>query len=1252
MRLSALEIVGFKSFADKTVLRFKPGISALVGPNGCGKSNLADAILWALGEQSPKLLRSERMEDVIFNGTETRKPLGLAEVTLTFSDLEGALPGPYSAYSEISISRCLYRNGDCDYTLNKSPARLKDIRELLIDAGAGYRAHNIIEQGKVDSLVSASPQQMRELVEEAAGIAKYRLRKAEALRKIDATEQNLARVRDIITEVRRQIQSLDRQARKAEKYKRMREELKGLELQAAHAEWTQWSHTLAGLLREEAALQEEAASQETERVGLDTRQAEGRLYLAQKEQDLGRIQNQIFEVETAIQHQTGKIETIRAQQQQWRETDTRTAREIGEIQEQQTRLTSEEASLQRQQEEIEQTLPDQETRQAAQQGQIAGLERDLTQKGSDLEQERRRSFEHAGRLSQAKNNLTHIGARQTDLQRRKERGVLERAEIDRKKVAARTEHTVLAGRLIETRQRHTEHLTEQTALSAHLADLETTVKNEENHLSELKQEWAKASALLSSREGFYRTPAEGGMPRNAGNTPNISQPQSDVGEMRAPVSVADVLDVPAAYEMAIESVLEGRLRGRVADDHAQIAPWAASLSRAQNGRGIFVLRAPRISPQSSAAFHEEIAHAEGVVGRAVDVISFHPDYTAAVRSLLGDVVIVSDFNAARRLWEKNESAWTWVTLQGEVMAASGTVAAGRPGEAGLLELKREIRILTQQCARIKGEMAALEARIVASCAARQQAQSKITALAQTVRALEIQQVSQQKDLAALASECERLEKAAELLAVEQTQWETEAQEMLAARAREEEIAAQQQALAAQAEAAVGVRQAALVAARAHLDAAREEGVQLKLSVSSLKEKQGYLQEQRAGIARTRMALEERLVEKKRLRVSLREQDQAGDAESQTLSEKIARAATQREQYVAQKQGVALEHAALRQAFAEMETTMAALRVAMVRTQKRLQEKAVARVEADLTRQKTREAILTHYQIDLALHSPVDSHGANLTAPSDTPDTSQPQGVIGEEAQADLPPVEATTQADDVTLDAAAHTPVITPQMRERVVTLRRTLDEMGPVNMGAIEEYQELEGRHQFLTAQEGDLTASLEGLKEAITKINATTKGLFVDTFHALNAKFQEVFAAFFGGGRAELVMLDEAHPLETGLDLQVEPPGKKPRAVSLLSGGEKALTAISLLFATFLIHPGPFCLLDEIDAPLDDENTRRFTQALTRMSDRIQFIVITHNKRTMEVADVLYGVTMEEPGISKMVSVNLCGIERARTPVLAAAG
>ena len=1179
MRLKKLEIFGFKSFFDKTIVTLQPGINAIVGPNGCGKSNLADAILWVLGEQSAKNLRGEKMEDVIFNGTEQRKALGMAEVSLTFGDIDNELPGPYAPYAEITVSRRLFRSGESEYLINKTPCRLKDIRDLLIDTGAGYRAHTIIEQGKVDDLISASPMQRREIVEEAAGIAKYRLRKAEALRKLEATEQNLTRVRDIIGEIKRQINSLDRQARKAEKYQKLREELRALELWVARAEWDQWSGTRELLEQEEKGLQETAAAEGHRLAGLDLKQAEVKLALTEQEQALSQIKTQVFEIEGKIQRLEGRIETIRAQRKEWSETEARNQQEIGEIRQAEATLKAEEEALGTEREEIERDQPERERLLAERQEEANRQEEALNREIARLEQEKVVLFELASRLTQANNNLLHIERRKEDLIKRKGRGAQELEAVQGKKQTIEETAGRLKEALEQTRQILSEKSAAQTAAANRLRETETEIKVRTTRLTEAKEAWAALAAQLASREGFYK-----GL-LGPGTESLLVQLQGIHG------MVADLLDVPAPYEKAIEAVLENRLRGIIVEGPAEIQQGIAHLRQTQMGRGTFLPRRPRVHGAGAAPIE---AGQDGVIGRAVDLVPSREGYDALVNALLGEVVLVRDLDVAFQCWNTASAATVWVTLQGEVLDPVGSVTGGERSETGLLEQKREIKSLSDQMDRLQDEIRRVEGEIAQSQETLQTTRQEIEMLTSEIRSLEIQQLHDQKDHSTSLIEIDRLQNALQTVLFEQEEGSKEEQELRLQEEGERNRIAEAQRLKGEKEAEIVRQQEQVEALRRSLGGMKEEVVRLKMEVASLKERHRHLLEKRDRVRRAQEELAQRFQEKERLIASLKEKWQAAETEEAERTTAISQADAEREEKVALIREKTETHAAILAQLQQVEQEIHQLRAQLDQTQKSLQERALRKIEAQMTQEKIREAIFMNYQIEIA------------------------------EA---VPPPPAATDEGEWTFD----------QARDRAAALRRSLDEMGPVNIGAIEEYRELETRYQFLTAQETDLTTSMESLRQAIAKINKTTQSLFVDTFHLLNEKFKAVFVSFFGGGKAELILLDEAHPLESGIEMIAQPPGKKPRSITLLSGGEKALTAISLLFATFLIHPSPFCLLDEIDAPLDEENTRRFTQAVGNMSQQTQFIVITHNKRTMEIADVLYGVTMEETGLSRLISVDL---------------
>ncbi len=1172
MRLRSLTIVGFKSFLDKTVVAFEPGISAFIGPNGCGKSNLADAILWTLGEQSPKALRSDRMEDVIFNGTQSQAAIGMAEVSITLTDVEGQLPPPYATYSEIGISRCLYRSGECDYAINGVPVRLKDVRDLLIDAGVGYRAHNVIEQGKVDRLILASALQRREIVEEAAGITKYRLRKVEALRKLDATEQNLLRVRDIVSEVKRQMNALDRQAKKAEKYRKLNAEFTTLAVHAAARAWQTWKHVLEGLDRDESAGRAQMLGLETELSSALLQQTEARLALTDKETALSGMQNQLFQIDTDIRRLEDRIETGRAQRKEWHDLGMRIGKELQEIQSTEVTLAAELSQIVQEEKEGAVRLLAQESALAKEDADTLQLERETALERSDLDRDRQALFRYTSSLTQAQNSQVHLQARLSDLLRQKERGVLEGTEVRQKLETYEAEMAARSDRLSLLAQTHA-----QTA-AAHMAAL-TQAREAEAHLTTLRPARTHTQASLSettaqaaSREGFYR-----GMLPSA--PPALSTAPSPVGEI-----VADLLDVPVVYEAAIEAVVENRLRGVVFSNHTEVQQWMEFLRASDVGRATLFPRTPRL-PQAIPR-----VTGEGILGSALSHVSCRPGYESLAALLLDGVVIVSDFSVALRYWADAPHVRAWVTLTGEVLDTAGTVSAGK--QSGILEQKRELAALSTAVKSLRDELQGFNEQVEREEMTLRAAQRTIETVSQALRAIETEQMLLRKDDAVAQTERLRLQGVLGRLVSEASEQDAEEAALMDRIKNEAGQIVEQQRLFSEKETHLHEREARLDAYQRALSTLKEKGTELKLITASLQERGRHLHEKMAQIVKSQETLRRRFVEKGAEQATLSSRADATVAEEARRVVEIGGKSLERERHLGLQRALQAEQTTLLEWVQSADQAIAACRTRIGQAQKVLQDVALSRLEAEMTQRKIEETTLANHGVDVAR----------------------------------LPEPEEEAAGDE---DVA----------RERMATLRAALNDLGEVHVGAISAYQELSERFEFLTAQESDLVVSVEGLKAAIVKINATAVGLFVDTFHRMNEKFQEVFTTFFSGGSAALVLLDEAHPLESGIELLVQLPGKKSRSIGLLSGGEKALCAISLLFATFLIHPGPFCLLDEVDAPLDEENTRRFAGALQKMSERIQFIIMTHNKRTMEASDVLYGVTMEEPGLSKLVSVRLRG-------------
>lgn len=1181
MHLKRLEIVGFKSFFDHSTLSFKPGVTAVVGPNGCGKSNIADAIQWALGEQSAKTLRGERMEDVIFNGTERRKPLGMAEVSLTFSGLSGELEGPLAPYREINITRRLYRSGESEYLINKTPCRLKDIRELLIDAGVGYHAHTIIEQGKVDALLNASPMERREIIEETAGIAKYRLRKTEALRKLEATDQNLARVRDIIGEVRRQMNSLDRQAKKAERYKRIMAEIRELDLRVAIADWKT-------LRREETDLSDQethvADALQGEKSGLALTEGEEqqvKLEQTEKQSKINTLRQEVFDKEGQMQRLESRIELLRSQSLSWREEADRISEELTKHAEDKERLKKKEEEAQKELASVSGELQHHES--VLQEGleRVAHLEEQIQERIQGVERERQELFEVVSNLTQQKNSLYHLKLREEELQRRSVQGSREKEEVFHAQEVLRVRFSQAAQRQGVQRERLTKIEGEKGDILQKLQWVEEQLKEYDSRLSGLREARVEKKGALASLQSFYnglwQTNAEGHKP--------LKEAVEGVHGM-----VIDLIEVPSQMERAIEAVLDSRLRGVIVEGSHTIRQAVAHLKENASGREVLIPRQPRCREEMPFP----LGPTEEILGIATRLISPRPGYEAVVEHLLGRVLIVKDLDVAFKIWEDSPIPGLMVTLDGEVIDPGGMVLGGKGSGEGLLEQKRAIRTLEEEIVELNGKIDLLEPELERLHANKQSHLEEIDRLSELLKQGEIEQATQKHDLESLQGEQSRLQ---ERLSVLRAEAEAEEAEIVGLSTEISDTAAtaerlQQEQL--QREQGLHSLQAALDQDQQSSKAGSEEATRHRVVVASQLERREHLIESCHRLQQEEVERSAREEDRREQQKGLLERLATAELEAESAAGSMRTVAQEREETVLNLRQESESLAEFQQKIKDLEDLERTRRKKIEELQEEMNRLHLGKTDLSLRRQQLEESIHQQYQL-----------------------------VLGEIAQQSVP----QEDAKEIPLEEA----------KEKTITLKQQVSEMGPVNIGAIDEHKELEERHRFLSEQESDLSRSMNDLHEAINKINKTTRTLFIETFNALNERFAEVFASFFGGGTAELSLLEEDKPLESGVEILVQPPGKRLRGATLLSGGEKALTAISLLFASFLIHPSPFCLLDELDAPLDDENTRRFSQALQRMSEKIQFIVVTHNKQTMEIADLLYGVTMEEFGISKMVSVRL---------------
>ncbi|MBI1824127.1 MAG: chromosome segregation protein SMC [Nitrospirae bacterium] len=1189
MLLKKLELLGFKSFCDKTTIQFQPGVTAVVGPNGCGKSNIADAILWVLGEQSAKTLRGEKMEDVIFNGTENKKSLGLSEVNLTLGDIStGQLSGDFSEYQEITITRRLYRSGESDYLINKIPCRLKDIRDLLIDTGAGAKGHTIIEQGKVDEILNSSPGRRREIIEETAGIAKYKIRRNEALRKLDSTQQNLLRVRDIMAEVKKQMNSLDRQARKAERYQVVYKEMRRLELALSVFEGKTLESSATTLKKELTEYENRLISIQTRLTQTDLKIEQLRLQIAGKEGELNRLNQTVNEKEGELQKKEGRLALLDSQTTEWREQACQAVIEKGrdqshfeELELKKLVLLKEEAALHGLLNERAQLLKEQE-------------ERDYAL----VEKVNRHRIEYETTHSNLNQLITDLGAISARMATQSSR----REEVHKRLEKAKEECEEVHQLYLQSKQLEEEEFKRSAQVTESCDEKNLALSKLDEEIRQLQSEIQLAQQVLSERkEALHSTRARFEslvdlQKKRAGYLQGIRAllKAEEGGELASPLlgTLADCIEVKPEFEKAIESVLNERLQGILIDSPEEAIRLIQFLKDRTLGKGLFLIRD---HAKQSVPEWDEIN--DQILGSAMSMVTVRPGFEKVVEGLLRQVVIVTDMEVASRLWGEKRGLFTFVTLEGEVFGASGTIRGGSKdnGGEGLLQRQREMRERQIEVNDLKAEILLLEEKCGRFQAVSAKSSEERKELDSSLHQLDIEKATQLKQIEKHKHDCERLsqrelqyrqelEQGEEIL----TQIDREYQLLL------EERVVKEQSRSRLDESITGLKEA-LQLSMEEKEQAGSRLTEIKIEINTLKNQAIHLGFNLKGLETSQTDTRAKIAMKEEICVNLANKEKTAHQEKELILLAISEELVSLDALKSGKSRLVEEHGELAGMLRSEEEGFRLNRKEIDEVSKRKNELDLKWTEIRLKKEHLDEFIQLHYQKSLA------------------------EALEGEYEELDW------------------------ELSRTNLSELKQKIDQIGPVNITAIDEFKELEERFKFLSSQEADLTQSVDSLQEAIQKINKTTRTLFNETFVTLNQKFMEVFVSFFEGGKAEMILLDDGNPFESGVDIIVQPPGKKVRNVSMLSGGEKALTAIALLFASFLIHPSPFCILDEIDAPLDEENIRRFTTVLRKMTGHSQFIVITHNKRTMEIADILYGVTQEDPGISKLISVRMNQAEQS---------
>ena len=1178
MYLKQLDIVGFKSFADKTRLTFEPGMIAIVGPNGCGKSNVSDAIRWVLGEQRPTALRCTKLADVVFNGTDTRKPLGLCEVSILFADCEKELG---TEYDEVTVTRRVYRDGSGEYFINKVRCGLKDVKRLFMGTGIGTTSYSVMAQGQIDQILSSKPEDRRAVFEEAAGITKFKADRKEAIRKIEQTEQNLLREADVLREMKRQIGSLQRQVGKAQKYKELRDEVRGLDIYVSRNKIRTFD--LALELNAAKRVETDALIEEAMRAVAEAEEAGRRLHqeIHAAEERLGALASEAAAAEAGYRRAQEMIAVNTQRITEYRAFSDRDGREIADA-----KRLLEEAEMQLESLEQKATLLETGVERATAELDAAQAAFDASQKMIDslrfaLQTGRSESAACDRRATEIRDTIAKLEYEAREAILKKERLSSEEAQLKEAVAASDANIADVAARLETAQTREAELSASVEAKTAETETFRRDVENLRANFGRMQSEAAAKEAELN-----YLNDARDAAAAFSAGAQALLEDKLGLPAGTVLGSLADRFDAPADYRIALEASLRSWLDAVVVKDAAAAATAIEALVKGKAGSARIVC----LEGKASAPSSEEKPKGE----RLIEAVQVEVAFAAAAEALIGNVWVVEEETTPP------PEGFVFVTKSGVVRRADGTCEVWQPGTAAASPLSRKMLLSETRKA-----LDALRTQIAEGEATLSTAAEKSARLAEELRNLQ-EQLSEARRVAAQAQgEHVSLVRDAGQLKARLESVSAALAEVLSANADGDAKRAQ---LAEELEATVAKRDALLDEITRKQDELIEQETTNAEKSRLLTEKRvaaGQMESELAFTSRQREDVERRKGELEKT-VAGRENGIKGYQESiarlteetvelqatlEPLQEKFADVRARTDEERAKREGL---NAQLAQSDADVSAKRASLDGARD-TKSKLE---VAATESTMLRQNLYDHLSQEYGLDA-------------------------QQVMREpdpEFKGEPPPPE---------------------QLEAKVNDINARIAALGPVNMVAIDEFRELEERYTKEKAQEADLLAAKAQILELITDLNGKSSELFKTTFEKANENFQKMFTKLFNGGEARLVLLEnEEDPLECGIDIIARPPGKRPQSVTLLSGGERTMTAVALLFAIFRIKPAPFTMLDELDAALDDANIGRFVEALKEFLDRSQFLIITHNQHTIAGSDLVYGVSQQEKGVSRVISMKLSDI------------
>jgi chromosome segregation protein len=1238
MFLKSLDIYGFKSFADKTRFEFAKGVTGIVGPNGCGKSNVVDAIRWVLGETSAKALRGGEMADVIFNGSEKRKKMGMAEVTLTMADCEVALK---TDYNEVSITRRVFADGKSEYLINNTRCRLRDIGELFMDTGIGRSSYSIMEQGKIDMLLSAKPEDRRQVFEEAAGITKSKKEKKEALRKLEYTEGNLLRVSDVLAEQDRRMNSLKRQVSKARRYQALAKDVTILDTHLSHRLWQRLTAERAELLTSLSSLFKNRDAIETDLPQNEAAVVNARDKAQALDAELSGLRQRLSDKKNAISAAKSRVAF----------NDERKGELAERLERNEKDIASTDSNLVEQQETLQQSqaaLQDLESRIAGKESQAQEriqASTGLAKERQEVENELRRARAEANSTQQIiASSQAKIESALSQMEGNKER----MKQLEEESERLRTEQ-------IKTVAERDQFITFLEDHQKTLPGLEEAREKTQREFEEVRgsldiarkaaSEANRAYSQRSSRLDVLKQLVESGEGLEKG-TQAVLRGLNDPDLIKPGISglLGAQLKAPDDYAVAVEAALSQYLQAIIVRDE-ELAD--SIIERLVDGKkGIAAILPESLLPPSKGSQMEALP--EGASAWALDVVTVESKFIGLMESLLAQVLVVPNRTTALKL-RKDYPDLTFVTQIGETLTPEGVLRGGSSGgkDNSLLKRRNEIEALIIEVKKLAEAEKAAEQNILDCEARTKELREELEQAKDRLQRHRVEDSTLQGQLKLAKREADAIESK-----VANNKWEREelggrektatdsrsALENGLARARERLTALEDDSRKLSGRVEESIKRE---------NEAREQTNEARTALAVEKQARDSAAREQDPMSRRIRELAELNTRRKHEIQSAKERIEKGEIENKDLiiemekyNEEVARLTEELGKADEQRKSLA-------RGIEESEAAFSEVRSRQSKVLNQISKEEVSCTKLDLRLENLVEGTMERHQVDLSLFRP-DAHVlvACINERKETEKKSRSKNAF--DVQASVDGEEVLDEEIEVTAEKESEEEVVLELVGEKnpdwefveaiVADLKRRLDSMGPVNLDAIEEFDELEERHTFTKNQHDDLVNSKAKLLEIIERINIESERLFAETFHAVAKNFKSMFKRLFGEkATADLILQDESDPLECGIEVIAKPPGKKLQSISLMSGGERSMTAVALLFSIYMVKPSPFCVLDELDAPLDESNIGRFLKVLDAFIDQSQFIIVTHSKRTMERADVMYGVTMEEFGVSKPVGMRL---------------